>query len=218
MKEYPILLNAQMVRAILDGRKTQTRRVIKVQPPEDGYQIATLVDATWSGAKIGNHCWIKAGPDGFADIHEPDFSCPFGSVGDRLWVRETWSSDFAHHYPHDRCWYAADDDRKRDIEVHNGTRGIWSPESNAFVPFKWRPSIHMPRWASRILLEITDIRVERLQGISNDDAVAEGIGAPLDIRYAAIDGFKPLWESVYGERSWDVNPWVWAITFKRVQS
>ncbi|WP_445623189.1 hypothetical protein [Lactiplantibacillus plantarum] len=86
--------------------------------------------------------------------HTIDLACPYGAPGDRLWVRETWSSDFARHYPYDRVWYAADDDRRHDIEVRNGVRGMYSPESQQFVPFRWRPSIHMPRSACRLVLEV----------------------------------------------------------------
>lgn len=235
MKERPILFNAPMVRAILDGSKTQTRRVLKKQPyvsrtnppsfsdievgdlfvcpdmlptgPERGRVIA---ECTSAGTY---HCM---GQTAFAEKHSP-----YGVSGDRLWVRETWSCDFANHYPCDPVWYAADDDRRLDIEVRDGVRGIYSPESGVMVPFRWRPSIHMPRWASRITLEITGVRVERLQDISYDDARAEGWNPSAD------DGKNPnpldpkswflnLWSQINGPDSWTANPWVWVIEFKRV--
>ncbi|CAM6776594.1 hypothetical protein KLMIMMO078B4_24630 [Klebsiella michiganensis] len=105
----------------------------------------------WS---LSDACGMKA--------RSKPFACPFGTVGDKIWVRETWSGDFANYYPNDRVWYAADNNRRLDIEVVDGVRGIYSPESDVHVPFRWRPSIHMPHWASRITLEITDVRVERL--------------------------------------------------------
>ena len=118
--------------------------------------------------------------------------CPYGRPGERLWVKET---------------FAIADSPKRHVEYAADGR---------LAMLKYSPSIHMPRWASRITLEITGVRVERLQGISNEDAVSEGIGTPTDIRYAALDGFKPLWKSINGPGSWDLNPWVWVIEFRRL--
>lgn len=223
MREYPILFSGAMVRAILEGRKTQTRRRWKMPRGLDWY-----ISGCMRGAETG-------------DIHDPasswwghveEMACPYGRPGDRLWVRETWSPDFANHYPHDRVWYAADDDRRYDIEVRNGVRGIYSPESGVHVPFRWRPSIHMPRWACRLALEITDTRVERLQEITEADAIAEGIrpyrdgwerfhpdpadtehtGATKDPRLA----YKGLWEQLHGAGAWSANPWVWVVEFRRV--
>lgn len=136
--------------------------------------------------------------------------CRHGQPGDRLWVRETWQhlhnegqkADEFEQWQQNSidCFYLADE----------------SSPNNKPMSGRWRPSIHMPRWASRITLEITDVRVERLQDISNEDAVAEGIGTPCDMRYAALDAFKPLWESINGHDSWEANPWVWVIEFKRI--
>ncbi|MFS8079924.1 hypothetical protein UDZ25_14225 [Serratia marcescens] len=181
MKERPVIFNGEMVRAILDGRKTQTRRVMKVQPSEHFHPMNMSLELDYSAR------WYTPGvidKDGYLQPatgqvfgvagEDEGYACPFGTVGDRLWVRETWSSDFANYYPNDRVWYAADNNRCSDIEVVNGVRGIYSPESDVHVPFRWRPSIHMPRWASRITLEITAVRVERLNDISHDDAKAEG--------------------------------------------
>nr|WP_238924893.1 hypothetical protein [Achromobacter insuavis] len=204
-----------MVRAILAGNKTQTRRGVKPWVPRLG---------------------VDAVP---ADVsYLPDFTCyratcPYGQPGDRLWVRETWSSDFAGHYPHDRVWYAADDDRRHDIEVRKGVRGIYSPESQEFVPFRWRPSIHMPRSACRLVLEITSVRVERLQAISYEQALAEGAFDPrmfVGDEWNDADGesaaelarrlqwpqraFRELWCGINGAESWDANPWVWVVEFR----
>ncbi|MCS4496240.1 morphogenetic protein [Pantoea sp. B623] len=185
MKECPILLNAEMVRAVLDGGKTQTRRILKVQPH----------------AGVRNSVFVKSG---YEDGHGKELVCPFGAVGDRLWVRETWAR------------YNIDQDT-HDIAYRATTPDDWPKEG------RWRPSIHMPRWASRITLEITGVRVERLQDITNQDAMAEGIGhlyaydesqpTPKD----ATRRFAELWQSIYGADSWQANPWVWVIEFKRVE-
>ncbi|WP_350326557.1 hypothetical protein [Pectobacterium aroidearum] len=214
MKERGIIFNGEMVRATLDGLKTQTRRIVKPQPDEDG--LARLSGGPWM------------------DTSEKVYRCPHGEVGDRLWVRETYSSDFSNYYPNHRFWYASDNDRKSDIEVVDGVRGIYSPESDVHVPFRWRPSIHMPRHASRITLEITDVRVERLNYISEEDAIAEGVARRHSDTYHgfyrdyenqgygcgctfAKDSFRSLWRSIYGAESWNANPWCWAITFKRIE-
>lgn len=218
IREKGLIFNSEMVRAILDGRKTQTRRPIKwkqtrfteIGEREDGSKWPWSEDAERA-----------------CDFWHP---CPFGAVGDRIWVRETWSSDFANYYPNDRVWYAADNNRQLDIDMVDGVRGIYSPESDVHVPFRWHPSIHMPRWASRILLEITDVRVERLNAISEEDARAEGIidggclncGEPEPCGCAnpdpdATDAFAYLWQSTYGQENWNANPWVWVISFKRIE-
>ncbi|WP_200782950.1 hypothetical protein [Klebsiella variicola] len=228
MKERGMIFNAEMVRALLSGRKTQTRRIMKVQPESNQLGLLLITDST-KRSDIGKYHWAESNATG-NHVRSKLFSCPFGAVGDRIWVRETWSSDFANYYPNDRVWYAADNNRRLDIEVVDGVRGIYSPESDVHVPFRWQPSIHMPRWASRILLEITDVRVERLNAISEKDARAEGIidggclncGEPEPCGCAnpepdATDAFAYLWQSIYGQESWNANPWVWVIEFERVE-
>ncbi|MGV2894209.1 hypothetical protein ACNPPY_00305 [Achromobacter sp. AGC78] len=200
MRERPILFSAPMVRALLAGTKTQTRRVVKGIDPAN--LDSTMTKAQWR--QVNRDRPVSFGPTYF---------CPYGQPGDRLWVRETWSSDFAGHYPHDRVWYAADDDRQHDIEVRNGVRGIYSPESQQFVPFRWRPSIHMPRWACRILLEITAVRVERLSEISHEDAELEGVKCNMS-QLGFRDHFQRLWEQINGAGSWQANPWVWVVEFR----
>ena len=200
MKEKPILFKGEMVRAIrcVDNPKSQTRREVNPQP-EGNDEI------------------------GFSGERPP---CPYGQVGDRLWVKETFSTDFKNYYPHDPIWYRTDDDRASLIEHRNGVQGIWSPESKQFVPFKWKPSIFMRRAFSRLTLEITKIRVERLRDISEEDAIAEGV-QPLSHgfkNYLVADlqcgdarmSYMSLWESINGEGSWAKNPWVWVIEFKKL--
>lgn len=230
MTERGMILNGEMVRAILDGRKTQTRRIMKVQPESNQLGLLRITDST-KRSTIGKYHWSESNATG-NHMRSKLFSCPFGDVGDRIWVRETWSSDFANYYPNDRVWYAADNNRRLDIEVVGGVRGIYSPESDVHVPFRWRPSIHMPLWASRILLEITNVGVQRLQSISPNDAAREGlVKLPATGRYCINQGdqyfggashdarevFSWLWASIYGEESWQANPWVWVIEFKRAE-
>ncbi|HFT1547250.1 TPA: hypothetical protein ACH27V_000838 [Klebsiella quasipneumoniae subsp. similipneumoniae] len=206
IREKGLIFNSEMVRAILDGRKTQTRRPIKWKQTRFT-EIGEREDGSkWPWSEDAEHA---------CDFWHP---CPFGAVGDRIWVRETWSSDFANYYPNDRVWYAADNNRQLDIDMVDGVRGIYSPESDVHVPFRWHPSIHMPRWASRILLEITDVRVERLKSISDGDAIREGCStADMKSGDCVADVFARLWASIYGSDSWNANPWVWVIEFKRVE-
>ncbi|HGF5590233.1 TPA: hypothetical protein ACF3DY_001373 [Klebsiella quasipneumoniae subsp. similipneumoniae] len=217
MKERGMIFNAEMVRAILDGRKTQTRRIMKVQPESNQLGLLLITDST-KHSDIGKYHWAESNATG-NHVRSKLFSCPFGAVGDRIWVRETWSSDFANYYPNDRVWYAADNNRRLDIEVVDGVRGIYSPESDVHVPFRWHPSIHMPRTASRILLEITGVRVDRLQSITLGDICKE-VGCGLYDFRPATYGFQvweELWKSIYGAENWQANPWVWVIEFKRVE-
>lgn len=217
MKERPILFNAPMVRALLDGTKTQTRRIMKPQPQPTSADCPGPKGHQWPSNAVQSMVHVEqelqnksGGWGGLAAT-----CCPYGEIGDRLWVRETWSSDFARHYPCDRVWYLADNDRKHDIEIRSGVRGIWSPEHQEFVPFKWRPSIHMFRRDSRITLEITGVRVERLNDCSNEDAEAEGVKCNMSA-LSFSEHYRALWNAINGAGSWEANPWVWAIEFQRV--
>ena len=194
MKERPILFSAPMVRAILEGKKTQTRRVWK-QPTslcmKDDCLYATEHDARQS----------------FNPIARDEIVCPYGQRGDRLWVRETWQYS----------WAPEDADLK-DCYIYKAD----FPEYKA-TP--WRPSIHMPRAASRLTLEVMGVRVERLQDISEDDASAEGCPLPMRQRKQYVDRddtaygwFRQLWKVINGVESWDQNPWVWVVEFKKVEA
>jgi hypothetical protein len=189
MKERPILFSAPMVRAILAGTKTQTRRVMKPQP--------LSVDG---GVPFGNAPkWAHAEP-GSAVMR-----CPYGKRGDRLWVRETWAYGIhALASSHDEdgpfCYAATDSKMSR-------------------LCTKWRPSIHMPRHASRIKLEVTSVHVERLQDISEADALAEGVNSlPAETRLLTprLD-YVALWNAINGPGSWEANPWVWVVEFTRAE-
>ena len=200
-KERPILFNGDMVRAIIAGRKTQTRRPVKIDmanafdPPRGEEDVAA------------GYPWFE---DGEGNLHKAVDCCPFGQVGDRLWVREAWAPlDVSRT----GAYYRAD---------------IKNPKTGG-----WRPSIHMPRWACRIVLEITNIRVERVQDISEDDAIADGgLEAMVDDAIWIIPGtedgvtrtpeyaFESIWNAFYSAHGlgWDANPWVWVIEFKMVEA
>lgn len=199
-RERPILFNDQMVRAILDGRKTVTRRVMKPQPmpsKSGGHNWPCKVHQSMLHVERelqnGDGCWC-----GLAEA-----ACPYGQPGDRLWVREAWACTLVAQAPGEEWVVYREGDNRTD---YGGP---------------WKPSIHMPRWASRILLEITAVRVERLQDISNDQAIAEGIDThPMGFYgngcITAGGAFLELWESINGDGRWADNPWVWVIEFKRV--
>lgn len=198
MKARPILFNAEMVRALLDGQKTQTRRPISPQPPRWEWNIHK---ADRLNVQLDDGKWVR---------------CPTGKPGDLLYVRETFRlfegcgcSDHCVCPPTGTPFYRAGDD---------------DGESN------WKPSIHMPRWASRLTLEITDIRVERVQDISEEDAMAEGLkkwpykndfaygydGGAIDGHGSAPGAFHALWNSIYS--NWNDNPWIWVVEFKVIHA
>lgn len=199
---------AEMVRAILDGRKTQTRRVMKVQPYPDS--IVTVEH--YHPTVIDRHGDMQPGKEIFGahwDDGEYGLRCPYGAPGDLLWVRETWAPLKSGNVD-----FAAD----------------WSDTQRKFAG-KWRPSIHMPRWASRITLRITDVRVERVQDISEEDAGAEGMPDYSTLSEASGENlaeaqtrlrwrqrqFASLWDQINGPGAWEANPWVWAVSFERVK-
>jgi hypothetical protein len=211
MKSRPILFSAPMVRALLDGSKTQTRRVAK------------LTDAAHIKEIGGHRRWHPADPDVVA-------ASPYGQVGDQLWVREAFRTTKKNDSIKPSClpvassqntlaipfWYDADIAGKSDHLIPENLRAG-----------KYRPGIFMPRAASRITLEVTSVRVERLQDISEADALAEGIIQLPDGGYSVADtrhysdspdeSYASLWESLNGAGSWDLNPWVWVIEFKKVK-
>lgn len=208
MRERPILFAGPMVRAILSGEKTVTRRLMKPQP---------------TPSNMGGHSWPCPIHQTMLHVEQElqngegiwgglaDSACQHGAPGDRLWVREAWVADAQVDSIAPRelsqgepIWYPADG-HLRQTGCSMMSRG------------KCRPSIHMPRWASRILLEITAVRVERLQDISDEQALAEGVDQTnTSIPGYARQRFQDLWESINGAGSWDANPWVWVVEFKRI--
>ncbi|EOW6706681.1 hypothetical protein ACOZ1A_000138 [Cronobacter malonaticus] len=204
MKERGMIFNAEMVRAILDGRKTQTRRIIK--------NCTVGRDEISPFIRVGEFSGHYPG-----DLPEViQRCCPFGAVGDRLWVREAFR---VHSLATDLATlvYKASERNSWTEQTHR----VPVEQCNKPVsPFNFTPSIHMPRWASRITLEITGVRVERLASISSDDARDEGYPAARAEDGGNIDPwlwFRDLWDSIYPEHSFKANPWVWVIEFKRVE-
>lgn len=209
-KERPILFNAEMVNAILSGRKTQTRRIMKVQPSEHFHPqtIHGAMDFTahwYTPGVIDKDGYLQpARKDVFGVADEDEgYACPLGAVGDQLWVRETFATGLC----------------TESTLAYRATHKTEDLEEGWGETIKWTPSIHMPRWASRINLLITGVRVERLNDISEQDAMAEGVSANehSPARYV----FGSLWQSIYGAdnpKSWQANPWVWVINFERMEA
>ncbi|MFT1010982.1 hypothetical protein [Enterobacter hormaechei] len=212
MKERGMIFNGEMVRAIIDGRKIQTRRIMKPQPAND------IARGTFPNTEAYGLVSTMKHKFGSTTAH----LCPFGQPGVRIWVRETFRV-------HSRATDVA------TLVYKSSERQSWTEQTHR-VPVsvcnkpavieKWTPSIHMPRWASRILLEITDVRVERLNSISEEEARSEGVGRLREgfwknyqpgwtqHQISARGSFATLWDSIYGSGEWDRNPWVWVITFK----
>ncbi|HFD8275425.1 TPA: hypothetical protein ACF6GX_002050 [Raoultella ornithinolytica] len=229
MKERGMIFNGEMVRALLDGRKTQTRRIMKVQPEPSKSRPG---DFWFSSKKLESMVHVSdlaPGNSPIVDCHLffQEHCCPFGAVGDRIWVREAFR---VHSRATDVATlvYKASERNSWTEQTHRVPVAVCNKPA---TPEKWTPSLHMPRWASRITLEITDVRVERLNSISEEDATAEGVppaGSLLpdyqgtfltpngDFATAKV-AFQRLWESIYGEDSWKANPWVWVIKFKRIE-
>jgi hypothetical protein len=209
-KERPILFSGPMVRAILEGRKTQTRRVVKFRPQE-------FVDEIDAGKEV---FWT----DQYGDFHTKP--CPYGKPGDRLWVRENFffdNPDYVQQYK-ENPWMGTPDRNNADVRYQANEK---HPDM-----FRWKPSIHMPRRASRLTLEITNVRVERLNEISESDCLAEGCsgfdpepkdqGGTCFVRKGISSAphpqthFRMLWESINGAGSWAANSWVWVVEFKKL--
>lgn len=219
MKDRPILFSGPMVRAIREGRKTQTRRAIK-------FEWCSSREALMHQAAF-----------------DPAYKCPYGKPGDRLWVRETWGMSFEDIVPTGRqfvsggTWGSPARPNRKPCVVFRADGDM--PDDSPGETATWCPSIHMPRWVSRITLEIVSVRVERLNDISEKDAIAEGVERnegvnpwtqtdgwikyPFDLHaedfpaVTAKESYHSLWESINGPGSWDLNPWVWVVEFKEVK-
>lgn len=244
-KERPILFNGPMVRALLDGGKTQTRRIVKPQADARTTEVFQGADGIWRFSY----------PTARAPVSHADWDvrCPYGVPGDQLWVRESWQYNNWTEDGYPWIGYKANGEtrlcnRIPDCEWADRLTEVWerlSSQENYSIDGlaadrKWRPSIHMPHWASRLMLEIACVRVERLQDISEADAVAEGletmaqhnpIGTPTGKTLALnpwipnespvwdtpIGAYRSLWESINGTDSWVLNPWVFVVEFKAIK-
>lgn len=240
-----MIFNGEMVRSILDGRKTQTRRIMKAQPKPCKHTNWPdySPESQWKSYPNGWCCAVCANGTTIDHRHHAKgITCPFGAVGDRIWVRETWGvvsheldedgriqswspdrpATAIHEMPFGNGYYSGHAIYAADGEFTWGDDDGYEDGRSC-----WKPSIHMPRAACRILLEVTGIRVERLNSISQEDAQAEGMAltgwrptysdpdSGGDV-WTPYDNFAQLWESIYGEESWKTNPWVWVIEFKVV--
>lgn len=224
MKERPIQFSAPMVRALLDGRKGQTRRVMSRQLKNPGW-TSYVYFPPHANYPDRPGVAIECGED-YPDDDSDKVYCPYGDPGDRLWVREAWrtTGDGGR----------VDDMPPRDLQPHQ----VWY-EADGAAPDdecvgKYRPSMFMPRWASRTTLEVTGVRVDRLQDISEEDAISEGIepyaiyGGKVaswkgSVDMAAAhdsprDAYRDLWNAINGPDAWNTNPWVWVVEFKRIEA
>ena len=192
MNEKPIIFQGWGVRAILDDRKTQTRRLIKPQPQGSVVAEIETNDGVAFYNPVGKRLYAK---------------CPYGKPGDRLWVRETWAKagpESIQPYVYREEWLGD----PQDCYVYD-----------IYEEVKWKPSIHMPRAASRLILEITDIRVERVQDISPHEILCEGVGVKgWDSDDVLFAKWIEAWDSIHGPGAWERKDWVWAITFRRLDN
>lgn len=225
MKERPILFNAEMVKAILSGRKTQTRRVMKRQPEPSKTRDGDFWFPCDKMQTMVHVSEFIPGNSAIPDSHEfVSACCPIGAVGDQLWVRETFAALACGSYEPEKPSLTG-----TYQEVRYFATDSLAGSTADVRGYNWRPSIHMPRWASRINLLITGVRVERLNSISEQDARAEGItdGGCLNCGESepcgcdhpkpdATESFAHLWQSIYGDENWFSNPWVWVIEFELV--
>jgi len=217
MQERPILMTGEMVRATLDGRKTQTRRVVKP------WQLPKKQDdGSWFAVAQRDRRWgfgVSGDTEEACARELSEFApCPYGRPGDRLWVRE------AHAFVPEPAYRCSTGIYQQINPADDYEACVYRENFDRARSFPWRPSIHMPRWASRITLEIVSVRVERLQAISEADALAEGVAGEQEAAEAGLSwhdkprrAFRFLWQSINGADSWDANPWVWVVEFKRVE-
>lgn len=236
-KERPILFSGPMVRAILEGHKTQTRRVIKNMPKRP-YPIGIAGSIFQFDEKLNSWQWWAHERDAFWRPRGDAIKCPYGQPGDRLWIRETFtietnfnldpcdppfkderpvkwteSEDWGRYW--EQCHYRATEPEHQLVHEDDCRKCEDDGYCNS-----WSPSIHMPRWASRITLEITNVRVERIQDINELDTLAEGIHVQCSDEDMSeqLEAFEDLWDSINAKRGfgWDKNPWVWVIEFRRL--
>lgn len=225
MKDRPIMMTPENAQKCHDGTKTQTRRM-------NNLEIVNVNPSQWQFAG-----WLSG--EYLAPFHRNgvtiNIKCPYGVAGDRLWVREAWQEKAWSSKELNQAGFLSAPKKPRETYLNQDLYAIHKGGYNRAIgdPGKWRSSIHMPRWACRTVLEITELRVERLQEISEEDAKAEGvtrIDHGREYYFSAMrdepdhrnwgdptDAYKELWESIHGKGSWELNPWVWVIEFRKVE-
>jgi len=211
MRERPILFSASMVHAILDDRKTMTRRALNER---EHTKFAAAADLGECGRFLEGQTITPA------DRTYHSMLCRYGEPGDRLYVRETFQPIYAEGSNPNSANYKTGEGYAISYPATDGR--IEFVDADDEVSDRCKPAIHMPRWASRILLEITSTRVERLHDITKEDSISEGIygpyGSSMGIPFTARDHFQALWSGINGEESWYSNPWVWVVGFRRIEA
>ncbi|MCX8956338.1 hypothetical protein [Erwinia psidii] len=219
MKERPILFSSQRVRALLSGKQSQTRRIMKSQLLGPGYDN----HEGCYGIDVVNNQLQGRRVIGMGNLSD---RCPYGQPGDRLWVRETWRGPVIDQQDIAEYEHTPDRFKSADYCQYRADTGQFFTGEDEHKFFGWQAGIHMPRWASRITLQIKNIRLERIQDISKEDVMAEGVQTDSHFLNdffsshskvpCAKDTYRQHWARQYGDKSWEVNPWVWVIEFTRV--
>lgn len=204
----PIPFSPPMVRATIDGKKSQTRRIVKPQPiaGTDALRDIPGENRWWAAYAGKDPTGVTYRPLGSDQQH--DWRCPYGMRGDLLWVREPWRASSIH-------------DRLKPSEIPVGDSVAYYADGELYLTGRYRHARFMPRWASRITLRITDVRVELLQEISAEDCIAEGLSTTFREHDAVADlrrQYRELWVSINGPDSWAANPWVWVIAFAVIKA
>lgn len=219
MKERPILFSDQRVRALLSGQQSQTRRIMKSQlfgPGQDNHEGCYGIDV------LNNHLQGNR----VMGMENLSYHCPYGQPGDRLWVRETWRGPVIEQDQMAEYQRSPAQFKTAEYCQYRSDTSQFSTAEDEADQFGWQAGIHMPRWASRINLLVTGIRVEKIQDISDDDVIAEGVQTDSHFlnnfftmhseAVSSKDAYRKQWALQYGGTSWEVNPWVWVIDFERV--
>jgi hypothetical protein len=240
VRQRAIIFSAPMVLALLNGTKTQTRRLVKKPPTLSHHYLQPMFGKGTDGQEIGEPgLWREVGPD-YPDDERDDRRCPYGTVGDLLWVKETWcpADKWADDTERDdpTCIrYRADGKALRFNYVHQGAAPTKIHGTEQWTdPAKWNSPLFLPRWASRITLEVKSIRAERLHDITEEDANAEGVRPgqrwadstypprSAEHRYKVSEthreAYARAWNTIHGNDAWRANPWIWAIEFTRVEA